>query len=414
MKMLGVCVLAWAGLAGCAFAQTAAEAAPSAALVRHWVVPAGETVQPPRDAPAFFRKSGRFAVPGQGRVEDVGAHAVGGVPALPVNGQPVQGISAILPTVDGFWGLSDNGFGQRRNSADAMLMIHRFGLTDVGVERVETVFLSDPDRLAPFAIVSEMDRRRYLTGADFDPESFAPRAGGGFWVGDEFGPYLLEFDARGRLLALFDLPGEGMRAPESWRGGVLGQVGRSRGLEGMAHSADGRFLYPMLEAPLLIDGQPERVDGAPVARVLEFDTAVREFTEREWFYPLEADDHAIGDITMIGEGRALVIERDGHHGVVAEFKRIFEVELSPAGGVLEKRLVLDLLAIADPNVLSGSRAEGGVYAMSFVTIESVAQLPNGDVLALNDNNYPAGGARGNAAPDDTEVARIRLSTPPPR
>ncbi len=42
---------------------------------------------------------------------------------------------------------------------------------------------------------------RLLTGADFDVESIARMDDGTFWVGEEFGPYLLHFDAHGRLLS---------------------------------------------------------------------------------------------------------------------------------------------------------------------------------------------------------------------
>src|SRR5262245_62480311 len=47
--------------------------------------------------------------------------------ALPlVNKQPVQGISAVLagPTDDTFYVMPDNGFGQKTNSADALLSIY--------------------------------------------------------------------------------------------------------------------------------------------------------------------------------------------------------------------------------------------------------------------------------------------------
>ena len=60
------------------------------------------------------------------------------------------------------------------------------------------MFLSDPDKKAPFPIVMEGAAKRYLTGADFDVESIQPVADG-FWVGEEFGPYILKFDLEGKL-----------------------------------------------------------------------------------------------------------------------------------------------------------------------------------------------------------------------
>ena len=45
--------------------------------------------------------------------------------SMPFNGQPMQGFSGIKTMDDGtFWTLSDNGFGNKLNSTDAMLMLH--------------------------------------------------------------------------------------------------------------------------------------------------------------------------------------------------------------------------------------------------------------------------------------------------
>ena len=52
----------------------------------------------------------------------------------------------------------------------------------------------------PFEIVNGATPERLLTGADFDVESFVIDGNGDIWIGDEFGPYLLHFDATGTLL----------------------------------------------------------------------------------------------------------------------------------------------------------------------------------------------------------------------
>ena len=127
----------------------------------------------------------------------------------PFPGQPVQGFSGVqfAPDGEGFWFLSDNGFGAKANSADYLLRIYQLDPDFAGVEAgdgsvaiADFVQLADPDDLIPFEIVNEDTEERLLTGADFDIESFVIDGSGDIWVGDEFGPYLLHFDGSGSLV----------------------------------------------------------------------------------------------------------------------------------------------------------------------------------------------------------------------
>jgi len=64
----------------------------------------------------------------------------------------VQGFSGIKTMKDGsYWVLTDNGFGSKANSADAMLMFHHVkpDWKSGSVQRLQTVFLHDPDRRCP-------------------------------------------------------------------------------------------------------------------------------------------------------------------------------------------------------------------------------------------------------------------------
>ncbi|NJL41942.1 MAG: glycerophosphodiester phosphodiesterase [Leptolyngbyaceae cyanobacterium SM1_4_3] len=126
----------------------------------------------------------------------------------PFEGPPVQGFSGVqFADGESFWFLSDNGFGGRTNSEDYLLRIYRVDPNfqgaeagDGSVELSNFIQLSDPDNLIPFKIQQEGTAERLLTGGDFDPESFVIAADGTIWVGDEFGPYLLHFDATGKLI----------------------------------------------------------------------------------------------------------------------------------------------------------------------------------------------------------------------
>lgn len=127
---------------------------------------------------------------------------------IPFAKQPIQGFSAVQVADDNsFWFLSDNGFGSKANSPDYLLRIYRATPNfrsaeggDATVNVLDFVQLSDPDNKIPFKIINENTTERLLTGSDFDPESLVVAADGTFWIGEEFGPYLLHFDATGKLL----------------------------------------------------------------------------------------------------------------------------------------------------------------------------------------------------------------------
>jgi glycerophosphoryl diester phosphodiesterase len=126
----------------------------------------------------------------------------------PFPGQPVQGFSAVQSAgQNAFWFLADNGYGAKDNSADFLLRLYRLEPNfqgkpsgDGSVKVSDFIQFSDPDRKVPFKITNEGTNDRLLTGADFDVESFVLAADKTIWVGDEFGPYLLHFDAAGKLL----------------------------------------------------------------------------------------------------------------------------------------------------------------------------------------------------------------------
>lgn len=421
-----------------------------ATLAGHAVLPAATFVAPPADAPADLAISGKYTAPDGRRVD-----AVGSVPgssflsskeaprltgmATPFEGQPVQGFSGIKPVGDGsYWVIQDNGFGAKANSPDAMLIVHRlrpdWETGSVTIE--ETVFLSDPDKVIPYRIATESSDSRYLTGADLDVESIQP-IGDGFFVGDEFGPFLIEFGRDGRAKAFHEtmVDGVAVRSPDHPAlttpavpgGKVAFTARRSRGFEGMAASPDGRFLYPLLEGPLWVDAAEawETVDGKEVLRVLEFDVEKGAWTGRSWAYPLDIAGNNIGDFNMIDERTALIIERDNNEGIAARacaegdkgpdcfvapaaFKRIFKIELADDGKA-RKIGSIDLLAIADPDGKARQGGGEGAFAFPFVTIEDVAVVDERHIIVGNDNNLPFSAGREPQKQDDNEL--ILLAVP---
>lgn len=346
---------------------------------------------------------------------EIGESEVNGV-ELPLEGQPVQGFSAVLDAGGGeYLAMPDNGYGEKGNSADFLLRAHRiapdFKTAQGGsgnIEVLDFITLGDPDGLVPFDIANEDTEERLLTGADFDPESVRMDANGDFWFGEEFGPFLLHTDEAGRLLeAPIPLPGVASPENPTIESEDEANLPTSKGFEGMAVSDDSNTLYPMLEGA--VEGEDPSLRS-----IYEFDVAAGEYTGEAWNYRIEEPENAIGDLTQLGGGRFLVIERDDEEGEAAAFKKIYAVDFEQTDdeGFLVKEEVADLLGIEDPDGLSLPGREGDIgigetFAFPFQTIESVLPLGDGRMLVLNDNNFPFSLGRNPETPDDNEAIIIR-------
>ena len=416
-----------------------------ATLAGQVIIPANSIIEAPADAPDFLRHAGKFTTPDRKRTEALGTvDGKDGIRVtdikLPFAGQAMQGFSGIKTMEDGsFWTLSDNGFGSKLNSPDAALMLHniKFDWDGGKAEVVKHIFLSDPDKKAPFPIVLEGSEKRYLTGADFDIESIQPVADG-FWIGEEFGPYLLKFDAEGRLTDVIAtvVDGKPVMSPDNPTLTLPANptqklpafnLKRSGGFEGLAMSKDGAKLYGLLEGPLYLeDGSVEQVDGRTAIRIVEFDVASKAWTGRSWLYPLDAQGAAIGDFNMLDETTALVIERDNGAGAAdkacadpkqpkpdcfappALFKRIYKIEFNGenAGKAARKIGYIDLLKIADPDNRKKAGSIDGIYDMPFVTIENVDRVDATHLIVGNDNNLPFSAGRALDKADDNEFSLI--------
>ncbi|UUZ77840.1 hypothetical protein LP414_13055 [Polaromonas sp. P1(28)-13] len=114
-----------------------AEPAPAveASLAGHAALPATSAVQAPRDAGAFLPRQANLPTPSASARSNwavkpptplsamPNTRASGGT--LPMKGQSVQGFSGIVSAGNGqFLVLTDNGFGNKINSQDALLMVH--------------------------------------------------------------------------------------------------------------------------------------------------------------------------------------------------------------------------------------------------------------------------------------------------
>jgi hypothetical protein len=404
-----------------------------------------------------------FAVgPTSGQFAGAGA---GGNTLPLIDKQPVQGVSGVLhgPTASSFYIMPDNGFGAKTNSPDALLRMYAVrpdfktwdGKAVAGSGMVHPahflsgrklpaftkqsfISLRDPHHRIGFDIVAGMPfypngtnsiavdpsikAGRLLTGADFDIEAVRKDSKGHFWFGDEFGPFLVETNARGKVVNLevrtpnIVPPGstatgtEVMSPQNPYLGTAVANLGGSRGFEGMAINPRGDKLYTLLEGTVTGDNS---INGTvnKILRINEFDIRTRTYTQNNWLYQLDAAGTNIGDMTAINDYQFLVIERNGATatGGGTPYKKIYIVDMRGVanGGFVQKTLLVDLMNIRDPHDLNGDGST--TFTFPFVTIESVLILDPKTLLVINDNNYPGAGGR-DAKSDNTEFLKIRLDT----
>jgi len=255
------------------------------------------------------------------------------------------------------------------------------------------------------------------------------------WIGDEFGPYLIEADLQGRVLGVYPtmIDGQPLKSPDTpgiTATSVMGKdwtVPRSGGYEGMALQPDTGLLWAMLEKPLLgTDGTSE----GDFLRVLAFDPAARDWTGGSFKFRLAAGATAIGDFNFIDASRALVIERDNGEGEPslkcaagpapdcfpnpAMVKHVVLIDTAQvdAEGFVRRIGQIDLMDIADPNGkarIATDGGEAGRFSLPFFTIEDVMRVDETHIMVAIDNNLPFSSGRKLDAAADNEV--VLLSVP---
>ena len=180
----------------------------------------------------------------------------------------------------------------------------------------------------------------------FDPEAVAVSPFGNFFVSDEYGPYVREFERNGHLIRRIPLPGKFRLDPET--GHPSGDVdsdanslelqpsfnvtGRqaNRGMEGLAITPNGRTLVGIMQNALIQDAS----DGAPnLLRIVTIDIASGR-TTHEYPYLLTTGS-GVSDIVALNNHELLVDERDGKGladapGEKAKIKQILKIDLQSA------------------------------------------------------------------------------------
>ncbi|MCM6773739.1 esterase-like activity of phytase family protein [Nocardia sp. CDC159] len=330
---------------------------------------------------------------------------------IPVLGQfggvTVQGSgfgSALTPvpgSADEFYGLTDRGpnaDGPKKNekilpTPNFAPRIGKFELRGTKATLISTIELKNRAGVPFNGLVDTAaatgETMRGLDGAPLpptdhglDPEGLVALPDGTFWVSDEYGPFLVHFDATGTELERL-APGSGLPQELSLRT-------PNQGMEGLTVTPDGKTLVGVIQSGLQAPGAgPAR--EVPMTRIVTVDIATR--AVREFVYPLEDPQSqlAVSEITATGPSTFVVDERDGKLAPKAN-KKLWTIDLSGATDVGPRSTVpgahydpkLGLLVDGKPlEVYVGAVSTAdGIDALRRAGITPVAKKSNLDLAGL--------------------------------
>lgn len=231
-----------------------------------------------------------------------------------------------------------------------------------------------------------------------DPEGIVAMADGTFWVSDEYGPFMVQFDASGRELRRFAPCGASPELPA-----VYARRRPNRGMEGLTITPDGQWLVGIMQSPLR--NPSSAVDNSLTTRIL-FKNITTGAT-REYLYLLDRSGlQGNSEILALSSTRFLVIERDGTFlfgSPTATLKKIYEIDISGAtdvsalGGFNQLSVGgTKTLEQASPVELAAAGIRAGTKTLRVDLLalgyphdkpEGLALAPGGWLFVVNDDDF---------------------------
>lgn len=290
---------------------------------------------------------------------------------VPIVGSGFGSAMAPVPNQAGFfYGMTDRGPNvtapDGTNKIEPFLgfqpAIAEFHLVDGKAEVVKTIGLALADgtpmngRVNPEADTAEIiydvnGNVLAKSDAGLDPEGIVAMPDGTFWVSDEYGPFIVHFDATGKEILRLDpyttdatktatnlpLPGE------------LKKRKPNKGMEGLAITPDGKYLVGIMQSSLDVNGATKTKSASgPITRIVKVSLSAPESDVHEYLYQLHTngaknpEGEAVSEITALPDGTFLVDERDGNFegtvdgtatGKPKADKNLWKIDLSKATDV---------------------------------------------------------------------------------
>ena len=255
-----------------------------------------------------------------------------------------------------------------------------------------------------------------------DSEGIAPLPGGGFLVGDEFGPSLVHIDAAGRVVERIvpdnvDLAGAAYPVRRALPA-IAAKRQLNRGFEALALSGDGRSLFLAFQSPLAHPDEAAH-EAARHVRLWRLDAASFAVTG-QWLYPLDPpesfrrdaaegemvwSDLKLSEIAWLGgvdgagaaaEGDSLLVLERG-----SKTTKFYRVTLSDAAALAPEHLDLATRPTVEQLSAAGRAPAELAKELVFTTddapeigadLEGMAILSARALLLVNDNDFGVEGA----------------------
>jgi hypothetical protein len=160
-----------------------------------------------------------------------------------------------------------------------------------------------------------------------DSEGLVALRDGTFWISDEYGPWLVHVDAKGRTLSrVGPFPGGGRSLPK-----VLALRRPNRGMESLTVTPDGETLVGMMQNP--VDNPDTSIrKTSRLNRIVIYHP--RSGASLQYAYLLDSPSAVVSEIAAVTNTTYIVSERDqlfpGDPKSPSKLKRIYRIDISQA------------------------------------------------------------------------------------
>lgn len=304
-------------------------------------------------------------------------------------------------------GPGDGGTAFRPRTQTLRISISPGTSNPVSVTLLTTTLLTDEAGSPLWGYAGGYNAKDQRAGVRFDPEGLRVSSRGTWFISDEYGPWINEFDASGKRVRRFDIPQAfriaqpGTQEEELPPGNTSGRQ-PNRGFEGLALTPSGKTLLAILQSPLIQDGGLNAKNDRVGLNIRMLSIDIESGKTAQFVYPLTSPKNGVNEILAVDEHTFIVLERDGKEGAKAKDRTlrlvdtrdatdVSTVSTLPATGLppdIRPVRSRELLNLLDPKFgLAGSEMPEKIEGLTFGPA-----LPDGrrSLIITSDNDFRAG------------------------